>query len=140
MVSKVNKDYVRFNSWGRTRQPKNLAGENGSQVLAPTAEPAGATAGYITENQRFLHLLLDTDEDGSNVKIVVWAYSHAFGAWGTLTGVGGAAEITANDAKKHQVFEISGVDRVYFQSIVDNLAGIVALDGKDKLFAAGTTF
>ena len=66
------------------------------------------------------------------VKIVVWAYSHAFGAWGTLTGVGGAAEITANDAKKHQVFEISGVDRVYFQSIGPKLSNFVVTSGTQE--------
>lgn len=136
MVSKVNKDYVRHSSWGRTRQPKNLAGQHGTEAQVSTDAPAGETAGYATENQRYLHLLLDTDTDNSaNVVITVWAYSHAFGSWGALTGVGGQVTITIDDGKKHGVFEISGVDRVYFQSTGANPFG-----GADKLFAACSTF
>ena len=136
MVSKVNKDYVRHSSWGRTRQPKNLAGQHGTEAQVSTTVPAGATAGYATENQRYLHLLLDTDADNSaDVVITVWAYSHAFGAWGALTGVSGPATITIDNGKKHGVFEISGVDRVYFQSTGTNPFG-----GQDKLFAACSTF
>ena len=137
MVSQVNTGHVKFSSWGRTRSPKNLTGAQGASatVSAPTTAPSAATDGYSTENQRYLHLLLDTDEDGQTVTVTVWAYSHAFGSWGALTGVSGAATVTAADAKKHQVFEISGVDRVYFQS-----TGVNDFDGKDKLYAACSTF
>lgn len=142
MVSKANTDYTRYSSWGRTRQPKNLAGAHGTECTTSvaTAAPSSATDGFPTENQRYLHLLLDTDTDNStNVVITVWAYSHAFGTWGTLTGVGGAVTITINDGKKHGVFEISGVDRVYFQSTGSTVFGATGT-GADKLFAACSTF
>ena len=130
-------EFRRATSWGRTRGPKNLTGAQGASatVLVSTAAPSAATDGYATENQRYLHLLLDTDTDGQTVTITVWAYSHAFGSWGALTGVTAAAAVTAADAKKHQVFEISGVDRVYFRSTGGN-----AFDGNDKLYAACSTF
>ena len=53
----------RHNSWGRTRSPKSLTGENGTAVtiLDDTSTLVGitaSTAGYLTENQRYLHLLV----------------------------------------------------------------------------------
>ena len=69
-------------------------------------------------------------------KITVWGYSHAFGVWAPLTDIRGQAiEITAvQDAAKSQVFEIDGVDKVFFVS--DQANPTVA----DKLFAACSTF
>lgn len=125
-------------SWGRTRQPKNLAGAHGTQASAPTAAPSAATDGFKTESQRFLHILLDGTTDNSTLGIVVWAYSHAFGAWGKLTDVHGNACTISNSAgpQAHRVFEISGVDRVYLQST----GGDAPPAGNDTIFAACSTF
>jgi hypothetical protein len=120
-------------SWGRTRGPKNLAGTNGTQVSAATAPPTSVTNGYATENQRYLHLRFKESQNTSRT-ITVWAWSHAFGAWSALTDLTGTAVTLTCDAEtKYRVFEISGVDRVYFQA-----SG--ALHGSDELHAAGSTF
>ena len=124
-------------SWGRTRQPKNLAGAHGTQanlVASTGANPTTATDGYATENQRFLHLVY-VEDAGATPTVTVWGYSHAFGTWGKLTDIrGNAVQITAAaSSTKAQVFEISGVDRVYFKS-----SGTP--DADDEFYAAGSTF
>ena len=122
-------------SWGRTRGQKNLAGAHGTALADPTsANPSAATDGYATENQRFLHVNLKSDA-AENLTVQVWAYSHAFGAWGTLTDIrGNAATVVANDGTVHKVLEISGVDRVYFK-LTNGTFG-----AGDHLYAAGSTF
>ena len=134
-------DFHRHSSWGRTRRPKNLKGATSTaQVTAPTAPPSAATDGFPTENQRFLHVLLDGSQDGSNLGLVIWAYSHAFGSWGKLTDVNNTACTIANSAgpQVYRIFEISGVDRVYLQS---TSAGVDAPPGgNDEVYAACSTF
>ncbi len=125
-------------SWGRTRGPKNLTHAQGASatvtlVASGGADPSAVTDGYATENQRYLHLAY-TEAGGVAPTVTVWAYSHAFGTWGKLTGLGGAVTMTATASQtKVQIFEISGVDRVYFKS-----SGTP--HGSDKLFAACSTF
>ena len=134
-------EFHRHRSWGRTRRPKNLNGATSTaQGTAPTADPSTSSDGFITENQRFLHVLLDGSTDSSNLGIVVWAYSHAFGAWGKLTDVNGNACTIANSVgpQIHRVFEISGVDRVYLQSTT--AGGDAPPAGNDTIFAACSTF
>lgn len=135
-------------SWGRTRQPKNLAGVHGTKTADPSTDaPSAATDGYTTENQRYLHVLLkDAALLSNGLGIVIWAYSHAFGAWGKLTQTNGsAAEIRTTAAETvAQVFEISGVDRVYFQRANVTSGGSTASSsfsvGNDELYAACSTF
>ena len=135
-------EFRRPTSWGRTRGPKNLGGGTGAtaSATAPTAAPTAATDGFATENQRFLHVLLDGVTDTSNLGLVVWAYSHAFGSWGKLTDVNNVACTIANGASPqiYRVFEISGVDRVYLQSTSDG--GDAPPAGGDKVFIACSTF
>jgi len=135
-------EFHRHSSWGRTRGPKNLTGAQGASatVSAPTAAPSAATDGYSTENQRFLHVLLDGTTDTSNLGLVVWAYSHAFGAWGKLTDVNATTCVIANSASPqiYRVFEISGVDRVYLQSTTAGADAPPA--GADRVYAACSTF
>jgi len=126
----------KYTSWGRTRQPKNLNGAaSTAQLTAPdNTNPSGATDGYATENQRFLHVSLKSDA-AENLTVQIWAYSHAFGTWGILTDIrGNAATVVANAATVHKVLEISGVDRVYFKKTVGTFTGA------DHLYAAGSTF
>ncbi len=135
MVSKANADYVRFQSWGRTRQPKNLAG--GHAELATDARRGAAAAnqdaitnaltalndfdaeandgteiplssrGLATENQRFLHI---TCPAGHTLKGLM-VYSHAANVWTELKDGADIMEIAAGHCK---IIEIAGVDRVAF--------------------------
>ena len=127
-------EFRKATSWGRTRQPKNLNGPSSTaEVTFSTDAPTAVTDGYATENQRYLHLRFNRSQVGART-ITVWAWSHAFGAWAPLTDLTGTAvTLTCNDQIKHRVFEISGVDRVYFQP--DS-----TLHGDDTLHAAGSTF
>ena len=49
----------RYNSYGRTRQPKNMAGAHEAEIAAtvPTAAPT-SIQGVSTENQTYLHIFL----------------------------------------------------------------------------------
>ena len=75
----------KHNSWGRTRSPKNIAGPVGSKVtLSSAADLLGITAtttGYATENQRYLHVLLEDNNGGAPGTISVYGYCHAFQRW-----------------------------------------------------------
>ncbi len=125
-----------YSSWGRTRQPKNIAGPHGTQATIAAADPAGAV-GHITENQRFLHLTY-VHAGGANAAgtITVWGFSHSIGAWGKIIDIRGAdVEMdTVGGATQSQVFEISGIDKVYFQMPAVNQ------DANDEFYAACSTF
>ena len=85
------------------------------------------TAGYSTENQRFLHLI--TASTGTVVN--VWAYSYATGIWAELkqavrevktqSGAGDddvdttLEESVAVGSGIHRVIEIAGIDRLAFK-------------------------
>jgi len=131
------------NSWGRTRSPKNLAGPPGTEVdlLANTndlrlSNSGYKTVGYATENQRYLHLLLEdattSDDPGA---VTVFGYCHAFERWfeipASFTPQGGNSGPTAisldlgnqgsrdENAKvpsdrEYRTYEILGIDRVAF--------------------------
>ena len=149
----------RHNSWGRTRSPKSLTGENGTAVtiLDDTSTLVGitaSTAGYLTENQRYLHLLVEETNAGSNTNadaVSVYGYCHAFQRWFDLaeshyTAVDNAAPdavtidppnsstTPANHvpgAREYRIYEIVGIDRVAFVA-----ANKARLNG----FAACSTF
>jgi hypothetical protein len=128
-------EFHRHSSWGRTRQPKNIAGKHGTKVaevgegsvtLDLAALNADATAdraarGYTTENQRFLHVTCEAAGAVTNV----YVYSHAFDRWSELVDSTGAS-LTAGNSE-HKIFTIAGVDRVAFR-----LSG--------NVYAAGSTF
>ena len=107
-----------WESYGRTRCPKNIAGAHGTAVtvLAHTAVPSGTTAtdgtaGYSTENQRFLHVTVDgagTADPAQDIE--VWTYSYFSGVWSIFTTINCDA-ITQNTT---YVIEIYGADRVAF--------------------------
>jgi hypothetical protein len=144
MAVSTSSGFHTHSSWGRTRQPKSLTGANGTQTAAPpTAAPSAATDGYITENQRYLHVLLKDAAAGNGVGIVIWAYSHAFGAWGKLVQANGNSAQTASSSSSlnvAQVFEISGADRVYFQRAQVGAADQAWDNANDELYAACSTF
>lgn len=136
-------NFRRNSSWGRTRQPKNLAGPHGTTARGAigdgadkTAVPTLATHGLATENQRFLHLTLKDAADG--LTVVLYAYSHASGVWGEFIEAGAGttqASIAASGKTVHKVFDISGVDRIGFRIT----SGTYSNDN-DAFFAAGSTF
>ena len=136
--------YLKHNSWGRTRSPKNLAGSQTGEVavVAVTALDA-VTDGYATENQRFLHVLVIDKNVGTGLTVNVYGYSHAFGEWFPLTQLNktSAISVTVADSataeasqdasdRAHVIFEIAGVDRVAF----------VGTTADVRVLAASSTF
>ena len=144
-------------SWGKTRGPKNLAGANGTAVtvLADTTTLLGITAstvGYLTENQRFLHVLLE-DAHGNDPtnNLLIFGYCHAFQRWfeipeshytlvdntaATATSIDVADSARALAAqvpsdREYRLYEIVGIDRVAF---------VNADPTEVNVFAAGSTF
>ena len=88
----------KHNSWGRTRSPKNIAGPHGTEIVAlvnttPLKGITGSTEGYSTENQRYLHVLIEES---------------------TLPAVHVPA------ARAYRVYEIHGIDRVAFVGTSDS--------------------
>ncbi len=127
--------YLKHNSWGRTRSPKNLAGTQGGTVtpVETLNDLRGVTSaigdqGYATENQRYLHVLLEDSNEDDGEAITVYGYCHAFLRWFPLTTtIGGSTEvsITSEDAnlaiavqtpdkRQYRCYEIAGIDRVAF--------------------------
>ena len=133
-------EYQRWTSWGRTRSPKNLALSQGGTVtvLANTTPLLGITAtneGYFTENQRFLHVLLE-DAHGNNPtnNLLIFGYCHAFLRWfeipethytvvanaaATATSVdvadsGRALAAQVPSDREYRLYEIVGIDKVAF--------------------------
>jgi len=132
--------YQSWTSWGRTRSPKNLTGVQGGAVtLTVAAELLGITAtgaGYVTENQRYLHVLTEDNDAGTPGTIKVYGYCHAFQRWfelpqshvpvGTNAAPTGAtivaptdsghadAALLTPDEREYRTYEILGIDRVAF--------------------------
>ncbi len=115
-----------YSSWGRTRRPKNIAGPDGSAITLESAPTTSVTAGYRTENQRFLHIWMDAD--GANDSVIVYAFNYATAKWATLhapVGVRNGAhttfdlasvpvEIACSTTEKYIIVDIAGADRVAF--------------------------
>ena len=133
----------KHNSWGRTRSPKNLAGPPGTEItcLAATdnlrlSNAAYKTEGYATENQRYLHLLLeDATTSDDPPAVTVFGYCHAFQRWFELPesfsqvgtnavpdpisldlGNQGSRDENAKvpSDREYRTYEILGIDRVAF--------------------------
>ena len=148
-----------YNSWGRTRSPKNIAGDPGTAValLADTdnlrvSNSAYKTEGYSTQNQRYLHVLFTDLHDTAPAATTVFGYCHAFERWFEIpeTETGGEGQNTANAAvsvtavdsgravsaqvpadTEYRVYNILGIDRVAF---------VNADDTETAVFAACSTF
>ena len=124
-------------SWGRTRRPSrwwNTPPSKQTAIQVTTVAESdlsdtftGTNAGengYVTENQRFLHLQIENNDDAETIKI--FGYNYAFGAWAQLyLPVGVCADTTAElayvaaqfssiDGKKLLTIPLNGVDRVAF--------------------------
>ena len=121
---------TRWESYGRTRRPKNIAGADGTAVSnvatvaaakvitdASTNPDKTGPGVYATENQRFLHLSSTTNGTVVNV----WVYHYATGKWSELLVGGSSVTLTATHCK---IIEIAGVDLVAFK--VTNAADVHA--------------
>ena len=141
-------------SWGRTRSPKNLTGTQGGAItlLANTNTLQGVTAtsaGYATENQRFLHVLVCDANVDAPAAVTVFGYCHAFQRWfeipqdqlASANAGATAASITVADSgtapasqtpddREYRLYHIVGIDRVAF----------VGADANVNVFAACSTF
>jgi hypothetical protein len=137
--------HTTYNSWGRTRSPKNLAGVNGTEVTMTATDGSeaafvGITAadvgsiGYATENQRFLHVLVEDNNGGTPGTVKVFGYCHAFLRWfeipvtdlysanaaptvATIVAppdTGNAPALDVPSEREYRVYHIVGVDRVAF--------------------------
>ena len=135
----------KYTSWGRTRRPKALE-DNSAVATKQTATSVTCVAvahladnldsadagknGYVTENQRFLHIQIEND--GTDDTLQLFAYNYAFGAWAalylphgiSLDGSGADTSVT-NDAyveakwttvngKFMVTIPIHGIDRIAF--------------------------
>lgn len=148
-----------YSSWGRTRSPKNIAGDPGTAValLANTnnlraSNSAYKKEGYSTQNQRYLHVLVTDLDDTAPAATTIFGYCHAFERWFEIpeTETGGegqnaanaAASVTAVDSTRatadqvpsdteYRVYNILGIDRVAF---------VNADDTETAVFAACSTF
>ena len=147
-------------SWGRTRGPKNLAGAPGTAITVESSEDnlrsnqAGyKLKGYATENQRYLHVLVeDATTSDDPAAVTIFGYCHAFEKWFEIpeSEAGGEGQNTANAAasidignisrapaaqkpsdREYRRYEICGIDRVAFV----NSAG-----AQVNVFAACSTF
>tara|TARA_Y100000034_G_scaffold90262_1_gene108716 strand:+ start:56 stop:511 length:456 start_codon:yes stop_codon:yes gene_type:complete len=131
-----------FNSWGRTRSPKSLnpgAGRGVAvEVLANTTALLGVTAttaGYDTENQRYLHVLVCDANTTAPAVTKIFGYCHAFQRWFEIpeTETGGEGQNTANAAssiacadsgrapaaqvpsdREYRRYDIAGIDKIAF--------------------------
>ena len=146
-------------SWGRTRSPKNIAGPVGTAValLANTDNLRNSNAnykteGYLTENQRYLHVLVTDLHDTAPAALTIFGYCHAFQRWfeipesapfpvGDNTNPAPASVIVADSGRavadqvpsdrEYRVYHIVGIDRVAF---------VNADDTEIAVFAACSTF
>jgi hypothetical protein len=143
MAASTSSGFHTYQSWGRTRCPKNIAGGHttllhGGGKALPGAAPAAETDGYSTENQRFLHILLINTDNTKNHTMTVYGFNYAFGVWFPLKDVDGNAvsvNHVNNAVNEYRIYEIAGVDRVYFR---DN--GNDDFHADDTIAAATSTF
>jgi hypothetical protein len=136
--------YLKHNSWGRTRCPKNIAGIQGTEATVNVVgDLTNQKDGHATENQRFLHVMATNgtanDSTAGVRQVTLYGYSHATGKWFKMLDGGGSAQtVTAPDnngvdaiaGRAFQVFEIYGVDRVAF----------VGVAADTKVWASCSTF
>jgi hypothetical protein len=145
----------KYSSFGRTRQPKNLSfGENlvgnNKYIIPYDTAHAGVNVfdianirkdyGLATENQRYLHLLIDSTTIPGAIKtasVGVLGYINAFGIWSQLVHIdlpsnepqnGNRHQVLITDvqdnASKYFVFDIAGVDKILFYAANENASDV----------------
>ena len=131
----------KHHSWGRTRRPKHLV-ENSPSIKQSATTVAHTTSGnlsdalnsategrngYSTENQRFLHVFVKTNNSKS---VAIYGYNYAFGEWaplylplGNATHAAAVATTGGSGQARQYIFDIAGVDRVAF--VTSDAPGVV---------------
>lgn len=118
--------YLKHNSWGRTRRPKNITGKDGVSAAVTTLgaltgldianTPTNATPDnkvYKTENQRYMHIHCS----GSTNNVTnVYTYLYATQQWSELkrftpNHATNRSSIIVSD-NEHVVVDIKGADLV----------------------------
>ena len=109
MTSKVNTNYTKYSSWGRTRSPKNILSTHRAGVDANGTHKAlnnATSVVYITENQRFLWVEVTSANNGATIQVI--GIMHAGSSAGTLLQTIDAS------AKGFHKIEIAGIDKIKF--------------------------
>ena len=145
----------KYSSFGRTRQPKNLSFSenlvgNSNYIIPFDTAHAGASVfdianirkdyGLATENQRYLHLLIDSTTIPGVTKtasVGVLGYINAFGIWSQLIRIdlpsnepqnGNKHQVlltgVQDNAREYLVFDIAGVDKVLFYATNENASDV----------------
>ena len=133
----------KYTSWGRTRRPKNITGQDGTKVIGTTiatltgldiantgsnALPSNGI--YKTENQRYLHLHASGSSSGCDN---VYTYLYATQQWSELHGrssVDGTRFSIDVNSNEHIIVDISGADLIAFNTGSNG----------DGIYAAFSTF
>jgi len=146
-------EFTQYNSWGRTRSPKNLAGSVGAAITLETntnnmlgSASGYKTVGYATENQRFLHVLV-TDANGSGAPgaITIFGYCHAFERWfeiayPNINDAGNIDDASANDAPTAASITAANSGRADTAQVPsDREYRIYEIVGIDRVAFVGTT-
>ena len=112
----------KYTSWGRTRRPKNITGQDGCFVTGSTiAALSGlstsnftpANGVYKTENQRYMHIHCS----GSNSSVSnVYTYLYATQQWSELVvlnpGASNALVSVSCGANQTRIVDIQGADLI----------------------------
>lgn len=145
-MAELPNSFRTYQSWGRTRSPKGvITGQRTSPVtvlahnatpvttgISDNIAPTDGTAGYVTENQRYLFVTVDPGVGGAPGRdIEVWVYLHATGVWSFFQMID-CSGITQNTTYK---IEIAGADRVAFVRDADAWG-----EAPDAVYAACSTF
>tara|TARA_R100000030_G_scaffold46955_2_gene35508 strand:- start:783 stop:1175 length:393 start_codon:yes stop_codon:yes gene_type:complete len=126
----------KYNSWGRTRRPKNLAGNDGTAVgtvkgltSLQTSSLTPQSGAYKTENQRYLHVI-PSGSSGTHQVDHVYGYNYAAASWVELKTVNptdGTRDVISVSGNELVVVDIYGVD-------------LISVAGTGSIYLAGSTF
>ena len=138
-----------YNSWGRTRTPKNIlsphrAGINAAGAPLTLQIGATETVTCITENQRFLHVVVQAPAEGASLAIVGQMYAAAtYDAEGNPNGYSdiplsstAGTPLAALTTAGHHLVEIGGIDKIKF-TLTDTNDDVAA---SIQVYAACSTF
>jgi hypothetical protein len=142
-------EFRKYSSWGRTRSPKNILSSHRSGISAtgtPLTLEMGVTETdtFTTENQRYLHVVIQSPSEGARLAIVGQMYAAAtFNAAGNPTGYSdiplkdtSGASLAALTGAGYHLVEIGGIDKIKF-TLTDSDGGNNA---SIQIYAACSTF
>ena len=142
-------EFRRYTSWGRTRSPKNILSSHRSGISA-TGDPLTLEMGltetdtFTTENQRYLHVVIQSPLNGATLAIVGQMYAAAtFNGDGTPAGYSdiplkdtSGTSLAALTLPGYHLVEIGGIDKIKFTLTDAGNNG----DASIQIYAACSTF